>query len=493
MFKTTPDIHFCPTCGQALQPGQTECPICGFDLTQVQVTDTPHEKQAETTGPVFLQTQHIKKVDQEPAPAENLPSGVKLFQKMLDQAGQYERAEDLDGALGEYRRALAFAEEHKESDPSLKIAAQTLPQLIRRTEQLLAQPTPPLPAPGEENKKLVINKSRSIKPITVIGLVLLVGILAAGSGTIFHNIFTSYPHTGIIPTGITLETKPVNQLLAAASTTTATLTSIITATPTVSPTPTITSTSTLTPTITPLPKLGSSQISPIDKMVMFFVPAGIFSMGSDTGPIDTRPMHPVTLDAYWIDGTEITNSMYAQCVNAGNCAPPSQVDTTGRSIYFGDPQYDEFPVVYVSWGDAVAYCKWAGRKLPTEAEWEKAARGTDGRTYPWGNTYVLGFSNSANIIGVTSNVNNFPSDKSPYGALDMAGNVWEWVNDKYEKYSELSHQNNPSGPTSGEGRVIRGGSYTSNLFNVRAFIRSNLDENSVSENIGFRCAQSQNP
>ena len=171
------------------------------------------------------------------------------------------------------------------------------------------------------------------------------------------------------------------------------------------------------------------MVSETDGMVLVYVPAGEFRMGSagsDSQAQDNeKPQHTVYLDAFWMDRTEVTNALYALCVKAGACQPPLSVNYSWRESYYGNSQYDGYPVVYVSWKDAAAYCEWAGRWLPTEAEWEKAARGTDGRLYPWGNAEP-----DANRLNFNGNVDaravgSYPSGASPYGALDMAGNVWE--------------------------------------------------------------------
>jgi len=128
------------------------------------------------------------------------------------------------------------------------------------------------------------------------------------------------------------------------------------------------------------------MISDKDGMVMLYVSAGPFTMGSDNGGANEKPAHTVYLDAYWIDQTDVTNAMYAKCVSAGACSQPASLRSSTRLSYYGNSQFDNYPVIYVNWNMADTYCKWAGRQLPTEAQWEKAARGTDGRIYPWGIT-----------------------------------------------------------------------------------------------------------
>jgi eukaryotic-like serine/threonine-protein kinase len=351
---------------------------------------------------------------------------------------------------------------------------------------------------------------RSKKPLIVIGIMVLACISIAGLTWFLQRKIAEHLHAQMTSTVFVIKTVQAAQTLTAAppstatytltytSTPTVTLTSTITLSPTSSPTltltPTITTTPTFTPTpsITPMPQLGSTQVSPIDKMVMVFVPKGSFWMGSNYGAANNRPIHQVNLEDYWIDKTEITNSMYDQCVRAKKCAMPSRVVTTGRDLYFGNPQYDDFPVVYVSWDDAVDYCEWAGRRLPTEAEWEKAARGINQFIYPWGNFFHNDYANSGEKYFATMKVGSFPA-ASPYGALDMAGNVWEWVHDWYEQYSKISPDKYATGPTSGLGHVQKGGSWASNEYDISTFTRVNQSAGETSESVGFRCIQSQVP
>jgi eukaryotic-like serine/threonine-protein kinase len=242
---------------------------------------------------------------------------------------------------------------------------------------------------------------------------------------------------------------------------------------------------------------GVGWISPRDGMALMDIPAGEFLMGSEDGDADEHPLHKVFLDRYWMDRTEVTNEMFAKCVDAGKCIKPKEVKSSTRAMYYGDKQYINYPVIYVDWTQAKSYCEWADRRLPTEAEWEKGARGTDGRKYPWGNyspaTMLANFSDSIND---TAETGRFPGGVSPYGLLDMAGNVWEWVADRYdEEYYASSPYQNPRGPSTGNGRVqngrvLRGGSWGYDQRFLRVANRGRVDSDLTSNHfIGFRCVR----
>jgi formylglycine-generating enzyme required for sulfatase activity len=270
---------------------------------------------------------------------------------------------------------------------------------------------------------------------------------------------------------------------------TATVTQTPTVTVTLTPQPT--QTPTITPTPTPVLTIGSTQVSSVDGMLMVYVPEGDFSMGSNehTG---NSAIHTVTLDAYWIDQTELTNGMYQKCVEDGKCSNPANNSSPTRSSYFGNSDFDDYPVIYVNWDQANEYCQWAGRRLPTEAEWEKAAKGTTDQIYPWGNNEPN--SNLVNFdlnVGDTTQVGSYPDGVSPYGALDMAGNVWEWVADYGASYPPES-VTNPKGPSTGEGRVLRGGSWVIVARNLPTTFRIWSDPTYTDFSMGFRCAMSTN-
>jgi serine/threonine-protein kinase len=296
--------------------------------------------------------------------------------------------------------------------------------------------------------------------------------------------------------------------------------------------------STPVPTLTPMPTskpadisgaapgIGSTRVSDKDGMVMVYVPAGEFLMGSANsdrdGNSDERPQHKVYLDAYWIDRTDVTNAMFERFVAATGYKTDAENLGSGW-VYVSKGKWDEvkgadwrhprgagssinelnsYPVVQVSWNDAMAYCHWAGRQLPTEAQWEKAARGTDGRIYPWSNEtatcdYAVmddgqglgcGRGNTAWPVG------SKPKGASPYGALDMAGNLWEWVADWYsESYYSNSPYNNPQGPSFGRYHVLHGGSWFNTKATVRISVRDQNPSDFRYDAFGFRCALNSAP
>jgi len=222
-------------------------------------------------------------------------------------------------------------------------------------------------------------------------------------------------------------------------------------------------------------------------MEMVYVPEGSFEMGSITGDEDEKPVRLIYLDAYWIDKYEVTNAQYAQCVSEGACTRPGSTSSYTRENYFGNASYTDYPVVHITWYQAQNYCQWTGGNLPTEAQWEKAARGTDKREYPWGNEVPdYDRANYDLSIGDTTSVGSYSSGASPYGAMDLAGNVGEWVQDGFAPYS-LEKVYNPIGTFNTPYRAIRGGNYFDLPSDIRSAYRFYGEPNLSGYDIGFRC------
>ena len=230
---------------------------------------------------------------------------------------------------------------------------------------------------------------------------------------------------------------------------------------------------------------------------MVLVPAGKFIMGASDTKDDERPRREVYLDAFYIDRTEVTNRQYEEFVKATGHRSPKASLHIFLALEWENGTYPkgrgDRPVVLVSWEDALAYAIWAGKRLPTEAEWEKAARGTDGRKYPWGNTWDPSLCNSSESgVGDTTPVGSYPDGASPFGCLDLAGNVQEWCLDIYQRnYYGRAISHNPQGPEGGISCVVRGGSWADS--SIRGADRSQATPPHRLSTIGFRCALSALP
>ena len=220
-----------------------------------------------------------------------------------------------------------------------------------------------------------------------------------------------------------------------------------------------------------------------DGAEMRLIPAGEFQMGSNDYN-DEKPVHTVYIDAFYMDKYEVTVGQYKKFIQATGHKAPNWSSVSKYS------PTDNHPIIYVSWNDAQAYCKWAGKRLPTEAEWEKAARGgLAGKKYPWGDSVDSSKANYGGNVGSTTPVGKYAPNG--YGLYDMAGNVWEWCSDWYdENYYSSSPRENPSGAASGKSRVVRGGSWSSLSNLMRAAYRLSLP-NLMSYHFGFRCCVAQ--
>ena len=219
---------------------------------------------------------------------------------------------------------------------------------------------------------------------------------------------------------------------------------------------------------------------------------GSFEMGGDDSRFpDAFPTHDVTVSSFGLGRTEVSNEQYAACVSCGVCTAPAQSGSySGREPYLGNPDFDGHPVVFVSWEQAGTFCEGLGGRLPTEAEWEYAATGSEGRLYPWGELDPdFNLANYDYAFSDTSGVTEFAAGQTVDGVLNLAGNVWEWVADTYsESYYRQSPGNDPTGPEAGPIKVARGGSFGSDQYALRAYARTSFLETGTFSNVGFRCA-----
>jgi formylglycine-generating enzyme required for sulfatase activity len=355
------------------------------------------------------------------------------------------------------------------------------------------------------------------------GLVLLCLVIALGTGLPETAIAMLNPqpsltltHTSAAESSLTPTSLPASQTFTPESGA-ALIPPTETPTPSASPNQAPSSTSTVTQTVLaagsdtpetlaePTLTLGATMVSDKDGMEMIYIPKGEFWMGcspdseyqGDYGCHYDEEFHSVKLDAYWIDKTKVTNQQYAECVSKNQCDPPLLASSYNRANYYGNSEFDDYPVVYVSWYQADQYCEWAGRRLPSEAEWEMAARGNEQPfIFPWGNEPPS--CSEANFYADpacyekrdTSNVNEHSDGASPYGVLDMAGNVWDWVQDFYDDdYYANSPEFNPTGPVFSPLHVVRGGCYSNIPYDLRVANRNAKAPEKQVYDIGFRCAK----
>jgi formylglycine-generating enzyme required for sulfatase activity len=376
----------------------------------------------------------------------------------------------------------------------------TMPQTV-----VVTPPTQAMPQVAYTMSVALARQTQKISPLAITGIVgaVMVVVLFTVSVTTGASFLTLFNSTN----------TPGATLVIAAATTAPTDTVAITTAPAVK---IVTPTHTRTPSPLPPTSLPSNQTSSNDGSIMVHVPSGDFIMSASSSESqfpDEQPRHTVYLDTFWIDLTEVTNEKFATFVkatgyvtdlekkggvytyNSGWVFVPNASWRTpfGASSSRGTKR--DQPVTQVSWNDAVAYCSWAGKRMPTEAEWEKAARGTDGRIYPWGNSSPNpSLASYGNNFDEPSSVGSYPNGASPFGLLDMGGNVYEWVNDWYSvNYFSNSPSRNPTGPSesslAGKAKVMRGGSWQLDAYRTRVFEREVSTPDYGNSNVGFRCVK----
>ena len=344
----------------------------------------------------------------------------------------------------------------------------------RRTARAYAQ----APAPVRQQRR-----RKQIEQRTIFALVAI--LLLVGGAVIGVSLASRTP-------------AAQEQRVAATATLRSQIVAALTAITTVTPTP--------APSATPIP----TPAPLVDEQTgarMIYVPSGSFRMGSDETEPDEAPSQIIRVDAYYIDETEVTNGQYARCVAAGECQPPGRSGATYHPAYYGDTAYDDYPVIFVNWNDARDFCSWRGARLPSEAEWERAAgfdpvRGIK-HTYPGGDIFEGTLLNFCDVSCPaddrnttfedghrdTAPVASYPNGRSPLGLYDMSGNVMEWVSDWYDPRAyEGAADTNPLGPLDGEFKSLRGGSWLSTEDQVRVSGRGSYDPTVRRAHLGFRCA-----
>ena len=434
--------------------------------------------------PVGVAIAHIR----EPVPSlmarrPDLPAGFDdVIRRAMDKdpANRFQTGAQLAQAIKNQGVSIKPPGWTPVESPALRQSEMAKTALMQSRMEVVSPPTPP-----QHTQSTSPRKRSGILQIVGVGSALLVLFLCIGLIGVLASGLISNPFA---PGAVIQNTEsPVVEA--------STDVILPTSTEFVSKEPTVATDN--TPTATP--SAPSAEFTDSRGAVMVLVPAGQFSMGGDDlgAESDEKPVHTVNLDDYYIDKFEVTNTAYEACVSSGVCKPPVQGDSFTRSNYYGVPEYGEFPVVYVNWHMAKSYCEWRDARLPTEAEWEKAARGTDGRLYPWGtgiDCQVANYYGPSGCYGGTNKVGSYEGGKSSYGVYDMAGNVWEWVADWFsETYYQISPVSNPSGPDSGQSRVLRGGSWNRLQYDVRVTNRNKYDPNYNNFDIGFRCANDISP
>ena len=498
--------YMSPEQGQGLEVDRrSDVYSLGVILYEMLTGHTPYEADS----PLSVMVQHITQPLPSPrAVNPNIPAAVeRVILKALvkDPAYRYARAGDLAAAL---RDAVAKVETTPGPKPSpiaeTITGAVTFPPAEKQARRAPPPAQPPAPAdspPRRNRTTATAITAVVILALAVAGCVVIWTLVRPTPATptptftVAQALTATAQTAGIVttpsPTAVAeaTATPPAGTREASPTTTPPVETTARptdTATPTVIPSPTATPAPTSTSTHPSEPAAGTIKVFGDAEMV--YVPSGRFTMGSDSGDPDESPAHTVYLDGFWIDRTEVTNAAFQKCVAAGACSQPISASNT-RDSYYNNPAFADHPVIYMNHYDAEGYCRWVGKRLPTEAEWEKAARGTDDRRWPWGNTFDPG-KLALGPGDDTAPVGSNPAGASPYGVLDMAGNVLEWVADWYAPdYYARSPERDPQGPAPGVDNVLRGGRWWDAEYDLRTTKRWHLGSNTRTAYLGFRCAR----
>lgn len=489
----------------------------GIMIYEVLTGQRPFKLKEKTTVPnskssrEIYQEAHLKLQVPDPCGIRpDLPKALgQVLLKSLSKASEdrYQSAQELFTAIC---RACNVSPEQipDRMNPALILTSSNVPSIVAVKPLKVSIPTP-------EFKITTTIKKNSNLYILGLGVIVIAGVVLiavfSGNGiSVNERRHLNLPYiAGTSTDGISQEKYSFSNPVIATP---------VLATPTSLPTATATPNMDI--------KAGATQISPSDGAVMVYIRQGEFQMGSPEGEgdKDEHPQHTLNIDGFWMDRTEVTNSQFEKFVQASGYRTYAEeigysfhwVGASTVKIFNADWLHprgpsssidglDYHPVVHVTWNDAVAYCTWAGKRLPTEAEWEKAARGPEGYRYPWGNVFACdkgNFDDETNIdylvverencdgYARTAPVGSFPNSTNAYGVLDLSGNVWEWVFDWYAKdYYYWTTYDNPQGPTERTGRGVRGGSWYSSKDFLRSSFRDMEDVNLSTDNTGFRCVK----
>jgi len=403
-------------------------------------------------------TQKLKHEAEERARLEKVKSEQEAAERIAAEKARQAVAERIDLEKKEREAAQKAEHERKERETSEMLAREREKQArIEKSRQ-------------EKQEQQAIQRATLIKRVTDTAPVLRVVVVVGGGvllswfllGLIYNNVLKNFMYPARTPTKIATVISTVTFQLP-------------TLTPTVSP----------SPTITPIPL--PANITDDKGVQMALISEGYFTMGDEKYD-NEKPVHEVYLESYYIDVYEVTNASYKACEDEGVCVPPQKKSSADQDDYYGNPKFDNYPVVYVDWNMARTYCEWRKALLPTEAVWEKAARGTITplNVFPWGDEIDETFANYNQNIGDTTAVGTYKKGKSIYGIYDMGGNVWEWVSSLYIPYpysaTDGREDFNATGP-----RILRGGSWLNIADNLRVTSRLRAGATNTSSYVGFRC------